>query len=92
LIFPVSVNWQEVFLLLCAPNNFTFELCSIWQPFRFLASLFHNYGTRQIGISTFHVLTTKARVGFRWDCARLLRKARFTVLVILICPRCSVRF
>jgi len=24
------------------PNNFTFELCHIWESFRFLASLFHN--------------------------------------------------
>jgi hypothetical protein len=29
LIFPVSVNSRVVFLLLCAPNNFTFKLCHI---------------------------------------------------------------
>jgi hypothetical protein len=27
LIFPVSVNSRAVSLLLCALNNFTFELC-----------------------------------------------------------------
>jgi hypothetical protein len=67
-----------VSLLLLALNNFKFELRRIWESFRFLASLFHNYSTRQIGISTFHVSTTKARAGFRWDCARWLRKARIT--------------
>ena len=60
--------------------------------FRFLVSLFHDCGTQQIGISTFHVSTTKARAGFRQDCARLLRKTRFTVPVWLIGPRRSVRF
>jgi hypothetical protein len=63
------------------PNNFTFELCHIQESFRFLASLYHNYCTQQIGISTFHVSTTKARAGFRQGCARLLRKVRFTILV-----------
>ena len=29
LVFPVSVNSRAVFLLLCAPNNFTFALCRI---------------------------------------------------------------
>jgi hypothetical protein len=29
LIFPVSINLHAVSLLLCAPNNFTFELCRI---------------------------------------------------------------
>jgi hypothetical protein len=29
LIFPVSVNSQAVSLLLCALNNFSFELCRI---------------------------------------------------------------
>jgi hypothetical protein len=29
LIFPVSVNSRAVSLLLCAPNNFMFELCRI---------------------------------------------------------------
>jgi len=29
LIFPVSVNSRAVSLLLCAPNNFTFEFCRI---------------------------------------------------------------
>jgi len=57
-----------------------------------LVSLFHNYGTRQIGISTFHVSTTKAWAGFRQDCACLLRKAHFTVPVWLIGPRHSVGF
>jgi hypothetical protein len=69
-----------------------FELCRIWQSFRFLASLFHKYGTRQIGISTFHIFTTKARACFRRDCARLLRKACFTIPVWLIGPRRSVGF
>jgi hypothetical protein len=57
-----------------------------------LVSLFHNYGTWQIEISTFHISTTKARAGFRQDCVRLLRKARFTVPVRLIGPRRSVGF
>jgi hypothetical protein len=92
LIFPVSVNSRAVSLLLCAPNNFTFELCHIWQSSRFLAPLFHNYGTWQIGKSTFHVSTTKAWADFRQDCARLLRKAHLTVPVWLISPRHSVGF
>jgi hypothetical protein len=60
--------------------------------FRFLASLFHNYGTWQIWISTSHILTTKLWTGFRWDCTHRLRKARFTLLVWLIGPRCSHKF
>jgi hypothetical protein len=83
---------SAVSLLLCVPKNFMFELCHIWQSFRFLASLFHNYGTWEIGISTIHVSTTKARAGFRRDCARLLRKACLTGPVWLIGPRRSVGF
>ena len=41
-----------VSLILCATNNLTFEICRIWYSLRFLASLFHNYGTRQIGTSS----------------------------------------
>jgi hypothetical protein len=52
-----------------------------YDSLRFLVSLFHNYGTQQTGISTFQVSITKARAGFRRDCARLLRKARFMVPV-----------
>jgi hypothetical protein len=51
------------------------------ESLRFLESLLHNYCTQQIGISTFHVSTTNARADFGQDCARLLRKARFTVPV-----------
>jgi hypothetical protein len=35
--------------------------------FRFLASLSHNYSTRQIGTSISHGLTAKTQVGFRQD-------------------------
>jgi hypothetical protein len=81
----------SVSILLCTPNKLTFELCHIWESFRFQASLFHNYGTRQIGTSTSHVSTTKAWAGFRRVCARLLRKAP-PLSVWLIGPRHSVEF
>jgi hypothetical protein len=79
--FPFCAHWIILRL--------NYALC---YSLRFLVSLFHNYSTRQIGIITFHVSTTKAQAGFRRDCACLLRKARFTVPVWLIGPRCSVRF
>jgi hypothetical protein len=79
-------------LLFCSPNNFTFELCHIWWCFRFLAFLFHNYGTRHIGKSTCLNLKTIAWTGFRRDCARLSRKALFTVPVWFIGPWHSIRF
>jgi hypothetical protein len=53
---------------------------------RFLVSVFHNYGTRQIGTSSLHILTSKAWAGFIQDFAGLLRKAHFMVLVYGIFP------
>jgi hypothetical protein len=81
-----------VCLLLCAANSFSYQLCWVWWSFRFLAALFCNYSTRCIRTSTSRILTTMMWAGFRQDCARLLRKASFMVLVWLIGPRHSIRF
>jgi hypothetical protein len=61
------------------------SLLDFWCPF-------HNYSTRQTGISIFHVSTTNARADFRRNCTRLLRKAWFTVPVRLIGLRRIVGF
>lgn len=81
---PKNCSGFAVALLLCAPNSFMFKLSWVRQSFRLLASFFQNYGKQQTGTHTSHILTTKAQASFWWDCARLFRKACFTVPVGLI--------